>query len=87
VDENETVDDCTDRDDDQGEEGHHGGHHHGAKGHTHGVSADADGRYLTIALLLIVVFMAFEVVVGILAHSLALLSDAAHMLTAQVARP
>jgi cobalt-zinc-cadmium efflux system protein len=49
--------------------------------HTHSVSADADGRYLTIALLLIVGFMAFEVVVGIVAHSLALLSDAAHMLT------
>jgi cobalt-zinc-cadmium efflux system protein len=32
-------------------------------------------------LLLIVGFMAFEVVVGIVAHSLALLSDAAHMLT------
>jgi len=31
--------------------------------------------------VLIVGFMAFEVVVGILAHSLALLSDAAHMLT------
>jgi len=57
----------------------HGFHHHG--GHSHGVSADADYRYLTIALVLIVVFMAFEVVVGILAHSLALLSDAAHMLT------
>jgi cobalt-zinc-cadmium efflux system protein len=56
-------------------------HDHRAAGHTHGVRADADGRYLTIALLLIVGFMAFEVVVGILAHSLALLSDAAHMLT------
>src|SRR5262249_48807161 len=44
-------------------------------------AADADYRYLTIALLLIVGFMAFEVVVGIVAHSLALLSDAAHMLT------
>jgi cobalt-zinc-cadmium efflux system protein len=60
-------------------DGHH--HHHGAGGHSHAVSADADRRYLTIALLLIVGFMAFEVVVGILAHSLALLSDAAHMLT------
>jgi cobalt-zinc-cadmium efflux system protein len=59
----------------------HAGHDHGAAGHTHGVSADADSRYLTIAFLLIVGFMAFEVVVGILAHSLALLSDAAHMLT------
>src|SRR4029077_9776697 len=54
-------------------------HDHG--GHTHAVSADADRRYLTIALLLIVGFMIFEVVVGIMAHSLALLSDAAHMLT------
>jgi cobalt-zinc-cadmium efflux system protein len=36
---------------------------------------------LTIALALIVGFMAFEVVIGLLARSLALLSDAAHMLT------
>src|SRR6187549_2417014 len=64
------------------EHGHdHGHHEHGVGGHTHSVSADADGRYLTIALALIVGFMAFEVVVGIVAHSLALLSDAAHMLT------
>src|SRR5262245_7753931 len=54
--------------------------HHGA-GHSHGVSVDADRRYLTIALGLIVGFMAFEIVVGIVAHSLALLSDAGHMLT------
>jgi len=58
---------------------HHHGHDHG--GHTHGVSADADARYLTIAFGLIAAFMAVEVVAGILAHSLALLSDAAHMLT------
>ena len=45
------------------------------------MSAHADRRYLTIALTLIVGFMAFEVVVAIFAHSLALLSDAAHMLT------
>src|SRR5678815_4175703 len=50
-------------------------------GHSHGVSVDADRRYLTIALVLIVGFMAFEVVAGIMAHSLALLSDAGHMLT------
>jgi cobalt-zinc-cadmium efflux system protein len=56
-------------------------HAHGHAGHTHAVSADADFRYLSIALGLIVSFMVFEVVVGILAHSLALLSDAAHMLT------
>jgi cobalt-zinc-cadmium efflux system protein len=61
----------------------HAGHGHGhdAHGHSHGISADADRRYLTIALVLIVGFMAFEVVIGILANSLALLSDAAHMLT------
>jgi cobalt-zinc-cadmium efflux system protein len=60
----------------------HGGHcGHDHSGHSHTVSADADARYLTIALALIVGFMAFEVVAGIVAHSLALLSDAAHMLT------
>jgi cobalt-zinc-cadmium efflux system protein len=53
-------------------------HHHG---HSHGVSADADSRKLAIALGLIAGFMCVEVVVGILANSLALLSDAAHMLT------
>jgi len=59
----------------------HDHHHHDGGGHSHGVSADADFRYLTVALVLIVGFMAFEVVVGIIAHSLALLSDAGHMLT------
>ena len=43
--------------------------------------ATADGRRLGRALALILAFMAVEVVVGILASSLALLSDAAHMLT------
>lgn len=51
------------------------------RGHDHGVSADADTRYLTIALVLIVGFMLVEVVVALLAHSLALISDAGHMLT------
>lgn len=41
----------------------------------------SDRRRLAFALLLIVSFMACEVVTGILAHSLALISDAAHMLT------
>ncbi len=50
-------------------------------GHTHGVSADADRRYLVITLLLLVGFMLLEVVVGLLASSLALISDAGHMLT------
>src|SRR5689334_20980358 len=60
---------------------HHEGHCHPEGGHSHAVSVDADRRYLTIAFVLIVGFMAFEIVVGIVAHSLALLSDAAHMLT------
>ncbi len=55
------------------------GHGHG--GHSHDVAADADRRWLSSALALIVVFMAAEVVVGFAAHSLALISDAAHMLT------
>ena len=50
-------------------------------GHSHALRADADARRLWIALGLIASFMAVEVVVGILANSLALLSDAAHMLT------
>src|SRR5438477_12728722 len=59
--------------------GHH--HHHDGDHRAHDLKPDADRQYLTIALVLIVGFMAFEIVVGILAHSLALLSDAAHMLT------
>ncbi|WP_217547224.1 cation diffusion facilitator family transporter [Streptomyces sp. GbtcB6] len=63
---------------------HDSGHGHGAgghAGHSHGVSADADRRWLAIALTLITAFMAIEVVIGIIAGSLALISDAAHMLT------
>jgi len=56
-------------------------HEHDHAGHTHGVSADADRRKLVIALALIVGFMAVEVTAGVIAHSLALLSDAGHMLT------
>ncbi|MGH3048556.1 MAG: cation diffusion facilitator family transporter, partial [Gaiellaceae bacterium] len=52
-----------------------------AHGHDHGVADDADAKRLAVALALILAFMAVEVVVGVLAHSLALLSDAAHMLT------
>ncbi|KAA0099818.1 cation transporter [Mycolicibacterium sp. P1-18] len=56
-------------------------HDHGHGGHSHGVSADADRKWLTLALILIVGFMAAEVVVGVIAGSLALISDAGHMLT------
>ena len=50
-------------------------------GHGHGVGRTADRRWLAAALALIVTFMAVEFVVGLLAGSLALISDAAHMLT------
>ena len=67
-----------------GDHGHGAEHGHGSghgDGHGHGVSADANKKWLTLALLLIVGFMTVEVVVGILAGSLALITDAGHMLT------
>lgn len=51
-----------------------------AHDHDHGVRPDADVRPLATALVLILAFMAAEVAAGIVADSLALLSDAAHML-------
>ena len=59
----------------------HDHHDHGGHAHTHAPSADADRRWLGVALGLILAFMVVEVVAGLLADSLALLSDAAHMLT------
>jgi cobalt-zinc-cadmium efflux system protein len=58
--------------------GHHHGHGHA---HAHGLTRDADRRALRTALALILAFMVVEVTVAVLASSLALLSDAAHMLT------
>jgi len=49
--------------------------------HRHPVSAETDQAPLVAALCLIAVFMVVEVLVGVLARSLALLSDAGHMLT------
>lgn len=49
--------------------------------HSHAPAAGADRRYLAGALLLLVAFMAGEVVVAVLSGSLALLSDAGHMLS------
>jgi cobalt-zinc-cadmium efflux system protein len=49
--------------------------------HGHDTRSDADRRWLWTALGLILTFMAAEVVVGLVAGSLALISDAAHMLT------
>lgn len=53
----------------------HAGHRHAP------VGRGADRRWLAAALAVIVLFMAGEVVAGIAAHSLALLSDAGHMIT------
>ncbi len=54
---------------------------HDHTGHSHGVSAATKLSMLVVALAINVAFMVLEVVFGIVAHSLALLSDAAHMLT------
>ena len=48
-------------------------------GHSHGAAANA--RQLTLALLLTGSFLVVEVIYGLLSGSLALLSDAGHMLT------
>jgi cobalt-zinc-cadmium efflux system protein len=60
---------------------HSHAHDHHGHAHSHAPAADADRRWLGVALALIVGFMLVEVAAGILAGSLALLSDAAHMLT------
>lgn len=56
-------------------------HAHDSEGHAHGIDASANRTPLLVAFGLIASFMLVEVVVGLLAGSLALLSDAAHMLT------
>ncbi|HEX3958935.1 MAG TPA: cation diffusion facilitator family transporter [Trebonia sp.] len=58
-----------------------GGHTEHGQAHAHGVEPGADARWLAAAGALIVAFMGAEVTAGVFAHSLALLSDAAHMLT------
>jgi cobalt-zinc-cadmium efflux system protein len=50
-------------------------------GHPHPPSGGADRRWLLAAFAAVVAFMAAEIVAGLLAHSLALLADAGHMLT------
>jgi cobalt-zinc-cadmium efflux system protein len=54
---------------------HEHAHHH------HGATADADRGWLLVALAINVGFALAEVVVGLIADSVALLSDAAHMVT------
>ena len=67
-------------------EHHNGGHdHESGHGHSHGVSLARAGarhvRPLTIAFAIIAVFFVVEAVAGFATNSLALLSDAGHMLT------
>jgi cobalt-zinc-cadmium efflux system protein len=50
-------------------------------GHAHGPGAGSDRRYLLTALALLAAFMLAEVITAILSGSLALLSDAGHMLS------
>jgi len=56
-----------------------GGHVHGHAGHDH--TAGANEKSLRIALALTGIFLVVELAGGFIAHSLALLSDAAHMFT------
>jgi len=57
------------------------GHNHDHHGGGPAAVGARDRRWLLGALVLVVVFMAGEAVAGLLAHSLALLADAGHMLT------
>lgn len=52
-----------------------------AHGHDHARSANADRRWLGAALAVVLVFMVAEAIAGLLAHSLALITDSAHMLS------
>ena len=58
-----------------------GDHGHHDAGHSHMPGAGADRRYLLAALGLLAAFMLGEVIVAVLSGSLALLSDAGHMLS------
>lgn len=50
-------------------------------GHVHGAGGVADRRWLLAALAVVLAFMVAEVLSGLAAHSLALITDAGHMLT------
>jgi cobalt-zinc-cadmium efflux system protein len=60
-------------------EGHEG--HDGPPGHEHGLTAGSDERYVVLSLVLITIFLLFEITFAFVGHSLALLADAGHMLT------
>jgi cobalt-zinc-cadmium efflux system protein len=66
--------------------GHHHGHSHGhSHGHGHSHNHSGNKKALFSAFLLITCFMVVEVIGGFLTNSLALLSDAGHMLSDAVA--
>jgi cobalt-zinc-cadmium efflux system protein len=52
-----------------------------SQAHAHGPGPNSDRRYLLTALALLAAFMVAEVIVAVLSGSLALLSDAGHMLS------
>ncbi|MED3622864.1 cation diffusion facilitator family transporter [Neobacillus thermocopriae] len=58
--------------------GHSHGHHHG---HSHGHAHTSNKKALLSSFILIASFMVVEVIGGLLTNSLALLSDAGHMLS------
>lgn len=64
--------------DNQHDEHEHHKHEHSGFGHNHGAS---NKKSLTIALVITTVFLIAEIVGGIITNSLALISDAAHMLS------
>ncbi len=70
--------------DSPGNSGHsHGGHDHGAGGHSHG--ANANKKALAVVLSFTLTYMVAEIVGGLITGSLALLADAAHMASDNVA--
>jgi cobalt-zinc-cadmium efflux system protein len=61
-------------------------HDHTGGGHSHGATTGAtDRRWLLVALLLLAAFMVGELLAGLFAHSLALVTDAGHLLSDVVA--
>jgi cobalt-zinc-cadmium efflux system protein len=56
-------------------------HDHGSHSRLRAASASADRRWLLGACGVVVAFMLAEVLAGLLAHSLALIADAGHMIT------
>jgi cobalt-zinc-cadmium efflux system protein len=56
-------------------------HQHASHLHVRAASAKADRRWLLAAFAVVVAFMVAEVIAGLLAHSLALITDAGHLIT------